>query len=88
MSAPSNTVKVEHAPQVGTVDAERRSSPIQTDPTQSFELMREQIGDESAGCYFNDLRYDEGSVVLSGRTYLRCEQGIWVEAGTTGDLSP
>lgn len=45
MSGLSNTAKIEHAPQVGAPDPERRNSPIQTDPAQSFELMREQVGD-------------------------------------------
>jgi len=71
----------EDAPQVGAADPERRNSPIQSDPEQSFELLREQVGDEAAGCYFNDRQYGEGSYVLSGSTYLRCERGIWVEAG-------
>jgi hypothetical protein len=26
--------------------------------------------------------YADGSHVLSGDTYLRCDRGIWVEAGT------
>ena len=34
------------------------------------------------------LRYEEGTHVLSGSTYLRCEQGIWVDAGTQAPLSP
>ncbi len=72
----------EHPPQVGTADPERRTSPIQTDPEQSFELLREQVGDESSGCCFNDVQYEEGALVMSGRTCLRCERGIWVEAGT------
>jgi hypothetical protein len=80
--------ELEHAAQVGAADPERRNSPIQTDPNQSFELMREQIGDEAAGCYFNDVLYSEGGHVLSGSTYLRCERGIWVEAGTNLPLSP
>lgn len=53
-----------------------------THPEQSFESMREQVGDEAAGCYFNHQLYAEGSYVLSGSTYLRCERGIWVETGT------
>lgn len=69
-------------PQVGTADPERRNSPIQTDPEQSFELLREQVGDEASGCYFNDLCYEEGSLVMSGSTCLRCERGIWVEDAT------
>lgn len=80
--------QLQHAPQVGTADPERRNSPIQTDPEQSFELMRVQIGDEAAGCYFNDQRYAEGRYVLSGTTYLRCERGIWVEAGSQVPVPP
>jgi hypothetical protein len=85
---PPDTAQVGHACQVGAADPERRNSPIQTDPEQSFELIREQIGDEVAGCYFNDLLYPEGSHVLNGSTYLRCERGIWVEAGTQAPVSP
>jgi hypothetical protein len=77
-----DTAKLERAPQVGAADPERRNSPVQTDPEQSFELLREQVGDVSAGCYFNDTFYREGSHVLSGTTYLRCEKGIWVEVGS------
>jgi hypothetical protein len=84
----SDTGKREHAPHVGAADPERKNSPIQTDPEQSFELLREQVGDESAGCYFNDVFYSEGAYVLSGRTYYRCERGIWVEAGTQVPISP
>jgi hypothetical protein len=83
-----DTRKLEQAPQVGSADPERRNSPIQTDPEQSFELLREQVGDESSGCYFNDIYYGEGAHVLSGSTYYRCERGIWVEAGTQVPISP
>ena len=71
-----------HPPQLGTPDPERRNSPVQTDPGQSFELLREQVGDEAAGCYFNDVQYAEGALIMSGSTRLRCERGIWIEAGT------
>jgi hypothetical protein len=72
-----------HAPQVGAADPERRNSPVHTDPDESFELLREQVGDEAAGCYFNDVRYPEGAQVTSGTLRLRCERGIWVESGET-----
>jgi hypothetical protein len=88
MNAKSNTAKGEHAPQVGVVDPQRRNSPLRTDPDQSFERMREQVGDEAAGCYFNDVHYEEDSFMRIGGTCLRCERGIWVEAGTTAPLSP
>lgn len=83
-----DTPSFQHAPQVGAPDPERRNSPVQTDPDQSFELVRDQVGDEPRGCYFNDQWYGEGSHVLSGSTYLRCEAGIWVEAGTQVPISP
>ena len=72
---------IEHTSQVGAADPERHNSPIRSDPEQSFELLREQVGDEAAGCYFNDVRYPEGAHVMSGTTRLRCERGIWVEVG-------
>ncbi len=70
-----------HSEQVGTSDPERRTSPIQTDPEQSLEVVREQVGDEAPGCYFNDVRFSDGTVVMSGSTYLRCEHGVWIEVG-------
>jgi hypothetical protein len=69
-------------PQVGTADPERRNSPIQTDPEQSFELLREQVGDETSGCYFNEVCFEDGALVMSGSSCLRCERGIWIEVGT------
>ena len=75
-----DTAKLAGVPQVGVADPERRNSPVLSDPEQSFELLREQLGDESAvGCYFNDAFYTDGSHVRSGSTYLRCERGMWVE---------
>lgn len=72
---------IEHASRVGAADPERRNSPIHSDPGQSFELLREQVGDEAAGCYFNDVPYPEGAHVVSGTLRLRCERGIWVDVG-------
>jgi hypothetical protein len=75
-----DTPKLAGVPQAGAADPERRNSPALTDPEQSFELLREQLGDESAaGCYFNDAFYPDGCHVRSGSTYLRCERGMWVE---------
>ena len=78
----------EHAAQVGPPDAERRNSPIQGDPHEFLEVIRQEIGDEAVGCYFNDRFYAEGSHVLSGNTYLRCEDGVWVEVGTRAPVPP
>lgn len=68
-------------PQVGAPDPERRTSPLETDPAEPFELLREEVGDESGCCYFNDVRYPNGAEVASGSARLRCERGIWVEVG-------
>ena len=68
-------------PQVGVADPERRNSPVHTDPEESFELLREQVG-ETTACYFNDVSYPDGAYVQSGSTVLRCERGIWVDMGT------
>jgi hypothetical protein len=75
------TLQSDRIPQVGAADPERRNSPIQTDPEESFELVREEVGDEAAGCYFNDVLYTEGAQVASGSTFLRCERGVWFEVG-------
>ncbi len=75
---------LEHASQVGAADPERRNSPIPIDPERSYELLREQVGDEAAGCYFNDVRYAE-ALVTSGARCLRCERGIWVEVDERGE---
>jgi hypothetical protein len=87
-NTPPDPSTIAHAPQVGAADPEHRNSPIQSAPEQSFELLRDQVGDEKGGCYFNDVLYTEGSHVLSGSTYLRCERGIWVEAGSRVPVSP
>lgn len=86
--SPSNAAKIEHAPQGGTADPERRNAPVQSEPAQSLELMREQMGDDAAGCYFSDSHAKEGSYVRSGGTYLRCDRGIWVEAGIRVPIAP
>ncbi len=72
----------QNVPQVGAADPERRNSPVQSDPEQSFELLREQVGDEASGCYFNDLLYVEGEHVASGSTLLRCDHGVWLEVAS------
>lgn len=65
--------------QVGAADPERRNSPWQSDPEQSYELLREQVGDEVDCCYFNDERFADGAEVVSGAVRLKCERGIWVD---------
>jgi hypothetical protein len=82
MTVNSPARQSELPPQVGAPDPERKSSPIQADPEQSFELLREQVGDEALGCYFNDVQYPDATLIMSGSTCLRCERGVWVDVGT------
>ena len=88
MTALSSTANLEHAPRIGAADLDRRNPRIQTDPAQPFGLMRVQLGEESAGCNFNDLRYVDGSFLARDSTHLRCERRISVESGVTGPRSP
>ena len=59
--------------------ATRRCSPTRNSHSSS---LREQVGDEASGCYFDDVLYADGEHVASGSTLLRCEHGVWIEAAT------
>jgi hypothetical protein len=65
---------------VGAQDPELRNSPIaeealELDPTLSQEAP------ENSFCYFNGERFQDGTVVRSGTTMLRCERGVWFPSG-------
>lgn len=66
--------------QVGAQDPERKNSPVAWEADEDTETLRESGPDEAA-CYFNDLPYADGAVVLSGSTLLRCDRGVWLPAG-------
>ena len=65
--------------QVGAADPRRRNSPVQTDPGEPFERLREQIGDEAPCCHFIDKALVDTTGVLGTSRRLLCEQGIWDE---------
>jgi len=70
-------IKPHHAPQVGTPDPERKTSPIFDRAEENSELSLDLELEEGA-CYFNDARYPIGQFVLSGSELLQCtERGIW-----------
>lgn len=69
-------------PQVGAPDPELRTSPLLLrDDTEGVSLDDEL---ESAGCYFNDMRYPLGQYVRCGEELYRCEErGVWVRKDET-----
>ncbi|HEX6259281.1 MAG TPA: hypothetical protein VFZ51_01420 [Woeseiaceae bacterium] len=50
-------------------------------------LFRQDQPDE-ANCYFNSVGYPDGSYVKSGSVLLRCDGGIWIEAGPSDSENP
>jgi hypothetical protein len=75
------------APQVGAPDPERKTSPVAWETDEDTETLRESVPDEAV-CYFNDGSYRDGTVIKSGSTLLRCDHGVWVPAGPTGEAKP
>jgi Protein of unknown function (DUF1496) len=73
--------------QVGAADLERKNSPVAWEADDDTEALREAIPDEAV-CFFNDLAYDDGTVVESGSVLLRCDRGVWVPLGPAADSKP
>jgi hypothetical protein len=51
------------------------------------QLFRQGQPDVAA-CCFNDVEYPAGAFVKSGLVVLRCDGGIWVEAGPADSENP
>ena len=64
-------------PDLGTQDPERKNSPVAWESDEDTEVLRELEPDEPV-CYFNDVAYEQGTVVKSGDTLLRCSHGLWM----------
>jgi len=74
---------VQHIPQVGAPDPEKRNSPILDDEDEEFPTELEV---ETGVCYFNETPYPIGTYVRSGSELLHCEErGVWVRKG---DMRP
>lgn len=70
--------------QLGAADLERKNSPVAWEADDDTEALRETVPDEAV-CFFNDLAYDDGTVVKSGSVLLRCDRGVWVPLGAADD---
>lgn len=72
---------------VGSLDPERKNSPIAEEMDEDREVLRQEIPPEPI-CYFNDQEYSDGTIVKSGTSLLRCEKGLWVPAGPSDPDNP
>jgi hypothetical protein len=68
--------------ELGTQQPDRRNSPIAWETDEDTETLRESLPDEPV-CFFNDLEYADGTIISSGATLLRCDDGLWVPVGRT-----
>ncbi len=73
---------------LGAQDPELRNSPIADESDEDTESLRETVPEDSPLCYFNGRAYADGTLVRSGTTTLRCERGLWVEAGPGDPENP
>lgn len=74
-------------PDVGDQDPGARNSPVACEADAETHLFRQDQPDE-ANCYFNSVGYPDGSYVKSGSVLLRCDGGIWIEAGPSDSENP
>ena len=76
-----------HVPDVGTPDPDLNTSPIALEGDEDTAALREELPGEP-GCYFNGAAFRNGDYVRSGTSLLRCNWGIWVEAGSADPDNP
>jgi hypothetical protein len=73
--------------ELGAQDPELKNSPVAWEGDEDTETLRESIPGEPE-CYFNDRAFAHGTVISSGSVRLRCDRGLWVPAGPTGESKP
>jgi len=74
-------------PNVGSQDPELKNSPVAWESDEDTEVLRQEISPEEV-CFFNDTAYADGSVVKSGTVLLRCDKGLWLQAGPSDPSNP
>jgi hypothetical protein len=74
-------------PDVGDQDPAEPNSRIAAREDGETPYLRQHVPGDTV-CYFNDVRYSHGSFVKSGTVILRCDRGIWVEAGPADADNP
>jgi hypothetical protein len=72
---------------VGDQDPDERNSPIAAEEDEETPYLRQDVPGDAV-CWFNNVSYAIGSYVKSGTVVLRCDRGIWVEAGPADAANP
>lgn len=72
---------------VGAQDPTERNSPIAWEDSVETQFLRQESPGEPV-CYFNDEAFENGAIVKSGTSMLRCDYGIWIEAGPADTDNP
>lgn len=67
-------------PEVGAVDPELKTSPIAQELDEDSDTLRQQVPGERM-CYFNGRAFAHGAYVRSASQVLKCQYGMWIEAG-------
>lgn len=75
------------APCVGDQDPTARNSPVVCEAEAEAQSFRQDQPDVT-DCYFNNVEYPAGAFVKSGSVLLRCDGGVWVEAGPVDSENP
>jgi hypothetical protein len=74
-------------PDVGAVDPELKTSPIAQEFDEESDTLRLQVPGEPV-CYYNGRAYPNGTYVRSSTQVLKCQFGVWVEAGPADPTNP
>lgn len=74
-------------PDVGDQDPAERNSPIAGEADEETQFLRQDVPGDAV-CWFNDVSYKDGTFVKSGTVLLRCDRGIWIEAGPADAGNP
>lgn len=72
---------------VGDQDPSERNSPIAAEEDEETPYLRQDVPGDAV-CWFNNVAYANGSYVKSGTAVLRCDRGIWIEAGPADPANP
>ncbi|UTW02960.1 hypothetical protein KDX31_16765 [Amphritea atlantica] len=67
---------------VGAQDPELKTSPITGEMDEDFDLLS-QVSDDHAACLFNNATYPHGCYVTSGTVMFVCNNGIWLNVGSS-----
>ena len=72
---------------LGVQDPELKNSPVAWEEDEETDTLRQSIPGEVV-CFFNGEGYPHNTVVKSGTVLLRCDYGLWVQAGPSDPDNP